>query len=127
LPKQVAEVKPVIEVKPVAEVKVKKPWNVFWRALAFGIGCSYIAVRYNTANSGGYYVPFDVFHSLIDGILIYAGLYALIVWINRAFVHHEDGTSRFTKKTGFASLLIFTLGFILDITLTLAMVFALGS
>jgi hypothetical protein len=104
--------------------KKPKQWSVFWPALVVGLVLGYFLARrfmFTFRNN-----PELTLSQVINltwgiyfiGIFFYGGLYSLIVWIKRAFIKHELGVSRFSKKTGFISLLFFVLGFIIIELLT---------
>lgn len=86
---------------------VKKTRGVFLWALLFGLGMGGLS-WYSRTYSGNYNVN-DVFFGSINMVFLFAWIYSLVTWIKRAFIKHDKSISRFSKETGFLSLLIFTL------------------
>jgi hypothetical protein len=106
--------------KPVQEVqKVKKDWGVFFPALLLGLVVGYFhaqsvyqqfAPTTGIISEGGTRIV-----SLVGAgsFFCWGGLYSLVAWIFRGFVKHEEGVSRFSRKSGFASLVFFAIGYII--------------
>jgi hypothetical protein len=88
------------------EIKKKKPWGVFWIALLFGLGMGGLS-WYSRTYSGSYNFN-DVLFGSISMVFLFGWLYSFIVWIKRAFIKRDKKVSRFSKETGFVSLIIFT-------------------
>lgn len=87
--------------------KEKNQRGVFGWALLIGLGMG--GLSWYSRTYSGYYNFNDVFFGSINMVFLFGWLYSLIVWIKRAFIKHDKSISRFNKKSGFISLLIFTL------------------
>lgn len=89
-----------------SETNENKPWSVFWRALLVGVGCGSIVYYYRMSTNGN---VTDAFFGGLSSVFIYGGIYSFGVWVKRAFINHNPGSPRFSKETGFASLVLFSL------------------
>lgn len=101
--------------KKIDDVTIKKPWGVFWRALLFGAGVGAIIYSYRMSQPmqfpeyGDTGKVNDAILGGLSSIFIYGGIYSFIVWIKRAFINHNQSTSRLGKETGFISLMLFSM------------------
>lgn len=89
----------------------KKLRIVFWWASLFGLACAYIV--YWDITRQPMYNNFDLFMKVISSFFIWGGVYSLVTWLKRAFIKPIRGVSKFGSQTGFTSLLIFSICFLL--------------